>query len=139
MFLAVLRAELEGVKSDWPEPKLRKFPLWLSPRSRQILHPPLQTGPSIAPGNGQGAEAGEVCVRVWTSLGAGIPTFFSPNSYEHRNAIIPVETQFPLLNNVIPRSDFLGFQLCNCLLVNVFFIHSFVHLPIHSFIPHILS
>lgn len=78
MFLAVLRAELEGgkEKSDWPAPKLRKFPLLLSPRSRWILHPPLQTGPSIASGNGQGAEAGEVCARVWTSLGAGIPTFF---------------------------------------------------------------
>lgn len=78
MFLAVLRAELEGAKekSDWPAPKIRKFPLLLSPRSRWILHPPLQTGPSIASGNGQGAEAGEVCARVWTSLGAGIPTFF---------------------------------------------------------------
>lgn len=40
MFLAVLRAELEGAKekSDWPAPKLRKLPLLLSPRSRWILH-----------------------------------------------------------------------------------------------------
>lgn len=135
MFLAVLRAELEDVKekSFGPAPKLRKFPLMFSPRSWRILHPPLQTGPSIASGNGQGAEAGEVCAKVWTSLRAGIPTFFLLILVSIGKPIIPMETQFPSLNNVIPRSDFLGFQLCNCLLVIVF-IHSFIHLSIHSFI-----
>lgn len=96
MFLAVLRAEVEGTeeKSDWPAPKLRKFPLVLSLRSRRILHPPLQTGPSIASGNGQGAEAGKVCARVWTSLGAGIPTFFLLILTSIGKPIISMGTQF---------------------------------------------
>lgn len=83
--------------------------------------------PSIASGNAQEAKAGKACARELGQPWSWDPDFFFLLTLVTiGKPIIPMETQFPLLNNFIPRADFLGcFQFYSCLLVTVF--HPFIY------------